>query len=75
MPGLGSLILGGVWSRGCLLWGLPALGGGVLVRGVPGGDLPTATAAGSTHPPGMLSCLIYFRLFSTSTKMCTLKNK
>ena len=34
------------------------LGGGCLVRGVPGGDPPhTATGVGGTHPTGMHSCL------------------
>ena len=42
-----------VHREGCLLPG----GGGCLLRGVPGGDLPgTTTAAGGTHPTGMHSC-------------------
>ena len=55
----GSLVLGGllpggvpglrgVWSRG-----VSGLGG------VPGGDPPTATAAGGTHPTRMHSCIQY----------------
>ena len=33
--------------------------GGSAPGGVPGGDpLPTATAAGGTHPSGMHSCFI-----------------
>ena len=40
---------------------------------MPGGDPPTSTAAGGMHPTGMHSCLLYLRLFSTSTKMYTLK--
>ena len=57
-------------SRGCLVPEgclLPVEGGclfpGGLALGVPGGDPPeagtpqTATAAGSTHPTGMHSCL------------------
>ena len=66
------LSTGGAWSRGCLLpggclvrWGVPAPRGclvwGCLVclvpGGVPGGDPPTVTAAGGTHPTGMHSCL------------------
>ena len=42
--------------RGCLVWGMPALGGPHLLPGrgclVP----PTATAADGTHPTGMHSC-------------------
>ena len=63
--GGGCLVPGGVvWSQGGL--GVPAPGGGTcsrrvwsgLVGGVPGGYPPgTATAAGSTHPTGMHSCL------------------
>ena len=52
---------------GCLLWeggstpGGVCSGGGVCSRGVcsievPGGDPPTATAAGGVHPTGMHSC-------------------
>ena len=42
----------GVWSRGCLVWGVPGLGG------VCGEPPVTATAAGGTHPTGMHSCLV-----------------
>ena len=51
-PEGGCLILGGVWSRG------GSGPGGCLVPegGVAGGDPPTATAAGGTHPTGMHSC-------------------
>ena len=53
--GAGLFQAGGVWSRGCLLWGVSGKGG--LVWGVPGGDPHgTATAAGGTHPTGMHSC-------------------
>ena len=63
MPGPG---VGGVCSRGCLVWclvpggcapgGVPGPGGSAP-RGVPGGDPQTATAAGGTHPTGMHSCV------------------
>ena len=33
-------------------------GGGAWSRGVHGGDPPTATAAGGTHPTGMHSCSV-----------------
>ena len=40
--------------------------GGVCSRGVPGGDPPTDTAAGGTHPTGMHSCISTgFPLFRT----------
>ena len=42
---------GGVCSQG-----VPALGGSGP-GGVPGGDPPTVTAAGGTHPTGMHSCI------------------
>ena len=58
MPGPGGVCSqGGAWSR----WG-SAPGGAAWSRGVsapggmPGGDPPTATAAGGTHPTGMHSC-------------------
>ena len=44
----------GVSSRG----GVPGPRGGACCRGVPGGDPPTATAAGGTHPTGMHSCFV-----------------
>ena len=69
----GCLIPGGAWSRdmavpkGCLVWGVPGLGGGRCL--LPGGawsgggggcgdpPLPgTATAVGGMHPTGMHSC-------------------
>ena len=66
---------GGACSRGCLLhgvvpaprevsasggfWSQEGALGGSGPRGVPGGDPPTATAAGGTHPTGMHSCFIY----------------
>ena len=57
VPGGGGLS----GPRGCLLPGRGCLLPEGLVwsgRGVPGGDpLGTATAAGSTHPTGMHSCL------------------
>ena len=31
-------------------------GRGLVLGGVPGGDPPTATAVGGTHPTGMHSC-------------------
>ena len=50
---------GGAWSwgcvhglGGCMVWGVHGPGG------VHGGDTPTATAAGGTHPTGMHSCFI-----------------
>ena len=54
MPPGGVCSQGGASSggRGCLL------PGGVCFRGVPGGDPPTATSAGGTHPTGMHSCLL-----------------
>ena len=59
------LVLGGVWSQGCLVpegvWsqGVPPLGkclvpGGAWSQGCP----QMATAAGSTHPTGMHSCFL-----------------
>ena len=50
-PG-GGLVPGG---RGCLVLGRGAWSWG---RGVPGGDPPTATAAGGTHPTGMHSIYV-----------------
>ena len=53
---------GGVSAPGgCLVRGLSAprgvpAPGGYLLWGVPGGDPPTATAAGGSHPTGMHSC-------------------
>ena len=47
---------GGAWSGGCLVWGVPGPGA-AWSGGVPGGDPPTATAAGGTHPTGMFSCI------------------
>ena len=44
---------GGVCSQG-----VPALGGSGP-GGVPGGDPPTVTAAGGTHPTGMHSCILF----------------
>ena len=42
---------------GCLVPGECLVpGGGLLPWRVPGGDPPTATAAGGTHPTGMHSC-------------------
>ena len=62
-PGEGYLVQGGVWSRGCMVWGVSGprgclVPGGCLVReGVPGGDPPPmATAVSGTHPTGMHSC-------------------
>ena len=63
---------GGVCSQGgkYLLWGVPSLGGLL-----PGGGVETppimATAAGSTHPTGMHSCLkrrLLFKLVFLNTK-------
>ena len=70
--GGGCLVQGGFWSRECLVpggvcsQGVSALGGvcsrGVSAPGdawswgVPGGDPPTAAAAGGTHPTVMHSC-------------------
>ena len=70
-PG-GCLVQGGFWSRECLVPGdVCSQGvsapGGVCSRGVsapgdawswgvPGGDPPTAAAAGGTHPTVMHSC-------------------
>ena len=74
----GGLLLGYL-LRGGLLWGVPALGGGVpaLEGGLlPGGcrDPPMmATAAGSTHPTGMHSFLhvylhyVHGHLINTAT--------
>ena len=75
-PG-GCLVSGGAWSqrvvhsprgvvhgpRGCVVWGVPGLGG----RGVPGGEPPckTATAVGGTHPTGMHSCFKCLQFFLT----------
>ena len=56
VPGLGGLVLGGIWSQGGA-WsgGCMALGGSG-----PGGAWwrppETATAAGGMHPTGMHSC-------------------
>ena len=52
VPG-GCMVPGG-WSRGgvCMVWGVHGPGG------VHGGDPPTATAAGGTHPTGIHSCFI-----------------
>ena len=64
---------GGQSGPGCLVPGrVPAPRGGCLVQGgacsrgaLPGGDTPTATAAGGTHPTGMHSCFKYdFETFS-----------
>ena len=44
---------GGVCSQG-----VPSLGGSGP-GGVPGGDPPTVTAAGGTHPTGMHSCILF----------------
>ena len=40
-PGWGCMVPGGAWSRGVCVHG---------PGGVPGGNPPTATAAGGTHP-------------------------
>ena len=66
----GGLLSGGAWSGGCLVLGRSAPGGVPGPRGgrfllwgvsAPRGCLvetpPMATAAGSTHPTGMHSCL------------------
>ena len=55
---MGCLVPGG-----CLLLGGGAAPGGYLLLGGPGlggagGDPPTATAAGGTHPTGMHSCFV-----------------
>ena len=63
--------LEGSGPGGCLPWGVSALGGvpalGSLVRGRLVEIPLMATAAGSTHPTGMHSCLeslsLYFDLF------------
>ena len=54
VPVWGVLGLVGAWSQG------GACSGGGLLRGVPGGDPPMATAAGGTHPTGMHSCFVTF---------------
>ena len=58
---------------GCLLQGVSAPGRVsapwvCLLPGGPGGDPPTDTAAGDTHPTGMDSCLecVWIYLSSTS---------
>ena len=61
----GCLLPGGVCSRRGLLLGVCSQGGCLLLGGtwswgVPGGDPPTATAAGGTHPTGMHSCFTKF---------------
>ena len=61
--GEGCLVQGGACSggvsapRGCLALGV-ALGGSGP-GGVPGGDPPTVTATGGTHPTGMHSCILF----------------
>ena len=57
----GCLLPGGLVPGGLLLGGLCLLPGGVWSRRVPGGDPPTATVAGGTHPTGMH--FLYFRTF------------
>ena len=60
----GMCLVGGSAPRGVLsgVGGVPAPGG------VPGGDPPTATAAGGTHPTGMHSCSFCQR--SCKAKKC-----
>ena len=56
---------GAVPGRGGVTWsgGVCSGVGGLLPRGLPGGETPrTATAAGGTHPTGMHSCFIEFFL-------------
>ena len=54
VPAPGGCLLSGVSGpRGCLLLG------GSGPRGVPGGDPPTVTAVGGTHPTGMHSCILF----------------
>ena len=56
----GGLVLGG----GAFLGGWLVLGACLVLGGVPGGDPPrTATAAGGTHPTGMLSCTLIVFLY------------
>ena len=66
----GGDCMGGAWSSGVPAWGVPGTGevcllwGGAWSRSVPGPrgvstrHLATATAAGSTHPTGMHSCVL-----------------
>ena len=72
------LVRGCTWSRGCLLWGVAAPGGGLvgggacsggcLVRGVPGGDPPDGYCCGR-YPSFWNAFLLprffenYFQLF------------
>ena len=58
VPALGDPAPGGACSGGTCSRGVPARGWGVRSWGVPGGDPPTATAAGGKHPTGMHSCVI-----------------
>ena len=72
---LGGSDSGGSGPGGCLLWGLPALGGGVLVRGMPGGDPPTSTAAGQYASYWNAFLFIIFALYSVPLLKCTLLKK
>ena len=79
--GLGGCLVWGPWSRGgcawsggvpgpgCLLRGVPGLGGvpalGVSGLERPGGDPLMATAVGGTHPTGMHSCLTCYYSFTS----------
>ena len=46
--------------------------GGCLSRGVPGGDPPTDTAAGGTHPTGMHSCFkVQYHPYATAPRETT----
>ena len=77
VPGPGLGVPGRGWVGCDWSWGrdqgVPGQGGCLLRGGVPGGDPPTATAAGGTHPTGMHSCI--YDLFQTILKGYKLQSR